>query len=85
MPSTIGSVTCHCRIGAVFCSQRDGAGQLGFDASTEPVRAEPAGEEGAGNAWAGPAGKIANTLVGSATADVMSRLRGTPSDATTTE
>ena len=49
------------------------------------VITDRADQESAGNAWAGLAGKIANTLVGSATADVMSRLRGTPSDATTTE
>jgi hypothetical protein len=53
-----------------------------------PIRVvitDRADEQSAGNAWAGLAGKIAPTLVGSATAAVMSRLRGTPSDATTTE
>jgi hypothetical protein len=49
------------------------------------VITDRADEQSAGNAWAGLAGKIAPTLVGSATAAVMSRLRGTPSDATTTE
>lgn len=38
-----------------------------------------------GNAWSSLAGKIAPTLVGSAAGAVMSRLRGAPSHATTTE
>ena len=44
-----------------------------------------ADDESAGNAWTELAGKIAPTLVGSATGAVMSRLRGTSSDATTTD
>ncbi|MEP6752563.1 MAG: hypothetical protein ABI959_07445 [Candidatus Dormiibacterota bacterium] len=40
---------------------------------------------GGGNAWTSIAGKIAPTLVGSATAAVMARLRGTPDGAATPE
>ena len=47
------------------------------------VITDRAHEEGAGNSWVGLAGKIAPTLVGSAAGAVMSRLRATPSDATT--
>jgi hypothetical protein len=38
-----------------------------------------------GNAWTGIVGKIAPTLVGSATGAVMARLRGTPDGAATPE
>ncbi len=37
-------------------------------------------DAGGGSAWSGIAGKIAPTLVGSATGAVMARLRGTPEE-----
>ena len=40
---------------------------------------------GGGSAWSSIAGKIAPTLVGSATGAVMARLRGTPPEAVTAE
>jgi hypothetical protein len=42
-------------------------------------------EDSRGSAWSGIAAKVAPTLVGSATAAVMSRLRGTPDEVVAAE
>ena len=49
------------------------------------VIGEAADERTGGNAWTNIAGKIAPTLVGSATGAVMARLRGTPDEAPAAE